>query len=191
MVYVANVGDAKSLIIHPASTTHQQLSPEGLKKSGVTEELVRLAVGIESVEDIIQTLDQAIQKATGISTIKTSDIDVINWLFSSPFDRSDGLRQKTIAVKGSENLLQEVNALATQGYKITLLEEIKDDEIIDVLVTDQKVTTEESEAASLVWATDEALLENVGSSTPKIIGRNLVEEANRVRANKPETVLTK
>src|SRR5699024_4301644 len=49
--HVANVGDAKSLIIHPASTTHQQLSAEDLKRSGVTEELVRLSVGIESVKD--------------------------------------------------------------------------------------------------------------------------------------------
>src|SRR5699024_1431885 len=46
--HVANVGDAKSLIIHPASTTHQQLSAEELKTSGVKEELVRLSVGIET-----------------------------------------------------------------------------------------------------------------------------------------------
>src|SRR5690625_3842306 len=58
--HVANVGDAKSLIIHPASTTHQQLDEAGLKKSGVTEELVRLAVGLESTDDILKDLDQAI-----------------------------------------------------------------------------------------------------------------------------------
>ena len=61
--HVANVGDAKSLIIHPASTTHQQLRPEDLKKSGVTEELIRLSVGLESPEDIIADLAQAIEKA--------------------------------------------------------------------------------------------------------------------------------
>ncbi|HEY9581747.1 MAG TPA: PLP-dependent transferase, partial [Savagea sp.] len=61
---VANVGDAKSLIIHPASTTHQQLSEEDLKKAGVPEELIRLSIGLESVEDIIADLDQAIEKAT-------------------------------------------------------------------------------------------------------------------------------
>ena len=55
--HVANVGDAKSLIIHPASTTHQQLSEEELKFAGVTEELVRLAVGIESIEDIKADLE--------------------------------------------------------------------------------------------------------------------------------------
>lgn len=62
--HVANVGDAKSLIIHPASTTHQQLSPEDLEKSGVTEDLIRLAVGLEAPEDIIADLKQAIDAAT-------------------------------------------------------------------------------------------------------------------------------
>ena len=61
---LANVGDAKSLIIHPASTTHQQLSPEDQIASGVTPELVRISVGIENVEDIIADLDQAIAAAT-------------------------------------------------------------------------------------------------------------------------------
>ncbi|ARJ39228.1 O-acetylhomoserine aminocarboxypropyltransferase [Sporosarcina ureae] len=60
--HVANVGDAKSLIIHPASTTHQQLSVEDLKDSGVSEELIRLSVGLESAEDIIADLKQAIEK---------------------------------------------------------------------------------------------------------------------------------
>ena len=61
--HVANVGDAKSLIIHPASTTHQQLSPEELKVAGVSEELIRLSVGLEAIEDIIADLDQALTKA--------------------------------------------------------------------------------------------------------------------------------
>ena len=61
--HVANVGDAKSLIIHPASTTHQQLSAEELKIAGVFEELIRLSIGLEAVEDIIADLDQAIVKA--------------------------------------------------------------------------------------------------------------------------------
>lgn len=61
--HVANVGDAKSLIIHPASTTHQQLSAEDLKNSGVSEELIRLSVGLESAEDIIADLKQAIETA--------------------------------------------------------------------------------------------------------------------------------
>jgi O-acetylhomoserine (thiol)-lyase len=67
--HVANVGDAKSLIIHPASTTHQQLDAEGLVASGVTEDLIRLSVGIENVEDLIEDLEQGIEKATGIRSI--------------------------------------------------------------------------------------------------------------------------
>jgi O-acetylhomoserine (thiol)-lyase len=57
---VANIGDAKSLVIHPASTTHQQLSVEEQATTGVTPELVRLSIGIEDVRDIIADLDQAI-----------------------------------------------------------------------------------------------------------------------------------
>ncbi|MGM0902710.1 MAG: O-acetylhomoserine aminocarboxypropyltransferase/cysteine synthase family protein [Bacillota bacterium] len=64
--HLANVGDAKSLIIHPASTTHQQLDAEGLKAAGVPEDLIRLSIGIENVEDLIEDLDQAILQATGI-----------------------------------------------------------------------------------------------------------------------------
>jgi len=60
--HVANVGDARSLIIHPASTTHQQLSKEDLVKAGVSEGLIRLSIGLEAVEDIIADLEQAIAK---------------------------------------------------------------------------------------------------------------------------------
>ncbi|OKL37075.1 O-acetylhomoserine aminocarboxypropyltransferase/cysteine synthase family protein [Domibacillus mangrovi] len=66
--HVANVGDGKSLIIHPASTTHQQLSAEEMKKSGVTEELIRLSIGLESPKDLIADLKQAIEKGTGINS---------------------------------------------------------------------------------------------------------------------------
>lgn len=67
--HVANVGDAKSLIIHPASTTHQQLSLEDLKTSGVTEDMIRLSVGIENVDDLIEDLEQAIEAATGVRSM--------------------------------------------------------------------------------------------------------------------------
>ena len=60
---LANVGDAKTLVIHPASTTHSQLTPEQLKSSGVQEDLIRLSVGIEDVADIIADLEQALEKA--------------------------------------------------------------------------------------------------------------------------------
>jgi len=58
--HLANIGDAKSLIIHPASTTHQQLTPEERLSTGVTDDYVRLSVGIENIEDIIADLDQAL-----------------------------------------------------------------------------------------------------------------------------------
>ena len=59
--HLANIGDAKSLIIHPASTTHQQLSAEEQVSSGVTPDFIRLSVGIEDIDDIIADLDQAIK----------------------------------------------------------------------------------------------------------------------------------
>jgi O-acetylhomoserine (thiol)-lyase len=61
---LANVGDAKTLIIHPASTTHQQLTEEEQEAAGVTSELVRLSVGIEDPGDIIADLEAAIDAAT-------------------------------------------------------------------------------------------------------------------------------
>jgi O-acetylhomoserine (thiol)-lyase len=62
---LANIGDAKSLVIHPASTTHQQLSVAEQAEAGVTPELVRLSVGIEDIRDILDDLDQAIEVANG------------------------------------------------------------------------------------------------------------------------------
>ena len=60
---LANVADAKSLVIHPASTTHAQLSEESQRAAGVTPDMIRLSVGIEDVEDLINDLDQALNKA--------------------------------------------------------------------------------------------------------------------------------
>ncbi|RMD48353.1 MAG: aminotransferase class V-fold PLP-dependent enzyme, partial [Ignavibacteria bacterium] len=60
---LANVGDAKTLVIHPASTTHQQLSDEEQKQSGVLPEQIRVSVGIEHIDDIIEDFDQALNKA--------------------------------------------------------------------------------------------------------------------------------
>ena len=59
--HLANVGDAKSLVIHPGSTTHQQLSSEALASAGIGEELVRLSVGLESVEDLLGDLRRALR----------------------------------------------------------------------------------------------------------------------------------
>ncbi len=60
---LVNIGDAKSLACHPASTTHRQLSPDELKKAGVSEDMVRLSIGIEHIDDILEDLDQALAKA--------------------------------------------------------------------------------------------------------------------------------
>jgi O-acetylhomoserine (thiol)-lyase len=58
--HLANVGDAKSLAIHPASTTHSQLTPEQQASAGVTPDFVRLSVGIEDIDDILWDLNQAL-----------------------------------------------------------------------------------------------------------------------------------
>ncbi|NNE11026.1 MAG: O-acetylhomoserine aminocarboxypropyltransferase/cysteine synthase, partial [Ilumatobacter sp.] len=58
--HLANIGDARTLVIHPASTTHQQLSEDGLVAGGITPDLVRISVGIEDADDICADLDQAL-----------------------------------------------------------------------------------------------------------------------------------
>lgn len=63
MSHLANVGDAKTLIIHPASTTHRQLSEDELRAAGVTPDMVRISVGIETLDDILWDLDQALQQS--------------------------------------------------------------------------------------------------------------------------------
>lgn len=62
--HLANVGDAKSLVIHPASTTHHRMSNTALKKAGITESTVRLSIGIEDCDDLIEDLDEALTYAT-------------------------------------------------------------------------------------------------------------------------------
>ena len=59
--HLANIGDAKSLVIHPASTTHQQLTAAEQVETGVTEDYIRLSIGLENVEDIIADIEQALQ----------------------------------------------------------------------------------------------------------------------------------
>ncbi len=62
--HLANIGDAKTLVIHPASTTHQQLSPEDQEATGVVPEYVRISVGIEDIADIVADIAQALAAAT-------------------------------------------------------------------------------------------------------------------------------
>jgi O-acetylhomoserine (thiol)-lyase len=61
--HLANIGDAKSLVIHPASTTHQQLTRKEQEETGVTEDFIRLSIGLEDVEDIKEDIDQALKQA--------------------------------------------------------------------------------------------------------------------------------
>ena len=61
--HLANIGDAKTLAIHPASTTHQQLSEEEKNATGVTSDFIRLSIGIEHIDDIIADIDQALKKS--------------------------------------------------------------------------------------------------------------------------------
>ena len=60
---LVNIGDAKSLACHPASTTHRQLNPEELKAAGVSEDMIRISVGIEHIDDIIADVKQALDVA--------------------------------------------------------------------------------------------------------------------------------
>ncbi|MEI2340681.1 homocysteine synthase [Priestia megaterium] len=66
--HLANIGDSKSLIIHPASTTHQQLSKDEQKASGVTPELIRLSVGTEAIDDLLEDLDYALKASEKVNT---------------------------------------------------------------------------------------------------------------------------
>jgi O-acetylhomoserine (thiol)-lyase len=61
--HLANIGDAKTLVIHPASTTHRQLSEDEQRAAGVTPAMIRLSVGLETLDDILWDLDQALEKA--------------------------------------------------------------------------------------------------------------------------------
>lgn len=137
--HVANVGDAKSLIIHPASTTHQQLTDEDLAKSGTTEELVRLSVGLEAFDDIVADLEQTIDKATGKSqgNEKSAEEIAVKNLLQSPFDRSEGVRKKRILTVGIAD--EEIAPLYKLGY-----------EVIPISDTDE-LTTEALTAADAVW----------------------------------------
>ncbi len=65
MSHLANVGDAKTLVIHPASTTHRQLNEEELVRAGISDDMIRISVGLESIDDILWDIDQALGAAAG------------------------------------------------------------------------------------------------------------------------------
>jgi O-acetylhomoserine (thiol)-lyase len=64
ITHLVNIGDAKSLACHPASTTHRQLSPAEMKQAGVSEDMIRLSVGLEHIDDILEDIEQALSNAT-------------------------------------------------------------------------------------------------------------------------------
>jgi O-acetylhomoserine (thiol)-lyase len=66
MSHLANVGDARTLVIHPASTTHRQLSEEEQITAGVSPDMVRISVGLEEIDDILWDLDQALTQAAKV-----------------------------------------------------------------------------------------------------------------------------
>ena len=185
--HVANVGDAKSLIIHPASTTHQQLNEADLASSGVTEELVRLSVGLESTDDIIKALDQAIAQATDQPAhLETTDEDAINWLLQSPFDRSGDLRQKVIAIAGLNETDQENSQkLQTAGFNIIPIDQLAEQEIVDALwIGDYELSADEIEQfkqkqGKIVWAEQDHKADVAG--TALISNKSLYEEAIKAR----------
>ena len=185
--HVANVGDAKSLIIHPASTTHQQLNPEDLASSGVTEELVRLSIGLESTEDIIKALDQGIAVATGQPTsLETTEEDAINWLAQSPFDRSGDLRQKVIVVAGLNDTDKENSQkLQAAGFNIVSIDALAEQEVVDALwigdyelsATDIEQFTEKQ--GKIVWAVNNISVDVSGAVV--VSNKNLYDEAVKAR----------
>ncbi|WP_163969431.1 PLP-dependent aspartate aminotransferase family protein [Oceanobacillus halotolerans] len=216
--HVANVGDAKSLIIHPASTTHQQLSPEDLVKSGVSEELIRLSIGIENVDDIIRDLDQAIAKATDTKpTLETTDEDVLHSLFASPFARENGaVRKKAIAVvigdEPSDLFLTRIKQLEQFGFQVVL---IGNGKVSDSIETYDTLTVVPYQIDA-VWVNEQVLppktieelinkegkvliieneqpedqtLEYAKAAGIKVItDRNPYEEAVRLRYNKEQSI---
>ncbi|KQR98547.1 O-acetylhomoserine aminocarboxypropyltransferase [Williamsia sp. Leaf354] len=72
--HVANIGDVRTLVIHPGSTTHRQLTAEQLEAAGVPDDLIRISVGIEDIEDILWDLDQALAAATATAEEANSDV---------------------------------------------------------------------------------------------------------------------
>lgn len=202
--HVANVGDAKSLIIHPASTTHQQLNAEDLKKSGTTEELIRLSIGLEAPKDILRDLDQAIAKATGEAPqLKITEADAADWLLHSPFDRSEGLRQKTIASNGlPEEKKQKLESYGFQVIAVGENETVK--KLTDIPVkldallihsgalppeAIEELVNKESKILWLTNNSNETAVEHAAAAGIYVIkNKDIIEELNRVRGSEIEKI---
>ena len=88
--HLANVGDAKSLVIHPASTTHQQLTDDELRAARIGPERVRLSIGIESVDDILWDLEQALADRSERQRVPAADLAAKNGGSLDPLARRPG-----------------------------------------------------------------------------------------------------
>lgn len=131
--HLANVGDTKSLVIHPASTTHQQLTSEQRIAAGVGDDLIRVSVGLENVQDLIADLDNSLRAATGAENsednldegeIIVNDEGVIRWVLNNAYVMENGERRaKSLAVVGlSDNpgrpSYRVSRKMQRMGYKI-------------------------------------------------------------------------
>ena len=104
--HLANVGDAKTLVIHPASTTHQQVPVEERRAAGVGDEMIRISVGLEDIDDILWDLDQALEGGTRMTTVmhEASALERLQIIQSA----------RSVALVGvSANILRSSNFVAT------------------------------------------------------------------------------
>ncbi|MBM7551917.1 O-acetylhomoserine aminocarboxypropyltransferase/cysteine synthase family protein [Thalassobacillus pellis] len=189
--HVANVGDAKSLIIHPASTTHQQLSAQDLEKSGVTEEMIRLSIGLESTKDLLNDLDKAIEKANGATNpIRLKKEDPIHAVLASSLDRENGeLRRRIIVTVGelSEHEKTSLRKLERLGFVIKGAEEVEtSEEKVDIVfsetaqaLNDRKTEINKLDPA-LVWVKENTSTPD-GLSINVVTGDNIYERAVTLR----------
>ncbi|MEQ6389489.1 O-acetylhomoserine aminocarboxypropyltransferase/cysteine synthase family protein [Bacillaceae bacterium S4-13-58] len=184
--HVANVGDAKSLIIHPASTTHQQLSAEDLVKTGVTEDLIRLSIGLESTKDILEDLNQAIEKANGISkpVISTQGSHVKKILASS-LDRSEGqVRLKVIQLLDTpvtEGQKAELQKLKRLGFRVVTE---PTDEKVDVALaftSEAGLRNAGSVTSGLLWIEEPTTVEVNAQDVEVVTGKSLYKTAQELR----------
>ncbi|SES34032.1 O-acetylhomoserine aminocarboxypropyltransferase/cysteine synthase family protein [Salipaludibacillus aurantiacus] len=176
--HVANVGDAKSLIIHPASTTHLQLSKEDQLTSGVTDDLVRLSVGLENLEDIYADLEQALEKATGKQeTAKGYNREeILSEARASAIEHAEeGPRRKAIMVAGDDN--ECLKPWSRLGYRIVSSDlETEPDLNIDYLF----VTSAELDSAKLKTLAEKnkpSAVLTVDKQTEEAVKEILKEEA--------------
>ncbi|KGX91283.1 O-acetylhomoserine sulfhydrylase [Pontibacillus halophilus JSM 076056 = DSM 19796] len=179
--HLANVGDAKSLIIHPASTTHQQLNEEDLRKTGVREEMIRLSIGLEDREDLLQDLTDAIEKATDTTkppAKSPNDLTDLHVLASSLYRDESTVRPKSIAVVGARHVsdpivLTSLTKLARLGFHVKFLDDAPDEfehfetisslneeDIIYILAEEDEAFTRIQEARQSIILSNRKLVSN-------------------------------